>query len=84
MLLNACNQQDVAYHMGFLNGTVGIFDEEILKNDISTVTTAFNSPNQFIFLKITVKEDLAQLIVESIVSREIELDRNYVAHIFGS
>ncbi|CAI2169405.1 19180_t:CDS:2 [Funneliformis geosporum] len=57
---------------------VGIFDEEILKNDISTVTTAFNSPNQFIFLNITVKEDLAQLIVESIMSREIELDRNYV------
>ncbi|CAG8562491.1 189_t:CDS:2, partial [Funneliformis mosseae] len=57
---------------------VGIFDEEILKNDISTVTTAFNSPNQFIFLNITVKEDLAQLIVETIVSREIQLDRNYV------
>jgi hypothetical protein len=57
---------------------VGIFDEEVLKHDMSTITTAFNSPKQYIFLNITVKEDLAQLVAESIVSREIELDRNYV------
>ncbi|RIA82116.1 hypothetical protein C1645_788976 [Glomus cerebriforme] len=57
---------------------VGIFDEETLKHDISTITTAFNSPNQYIFLNITVKEDLAQLVVEVIVSKEVELNRNYV------
>ncbi|CAB4377042.1 hypothetical protein RhiirA5_497997 [Rhizophagus irregularis] len=57
---------------------VGIFDEEVLKHDISTITTAFNSPSQYIFINITVKEDLAQLVVEAIVSKEIELNRNYV------
>ncbi|CAI2182708.1 20023_t:CDS:2 [Funneliformis geosporum] len=57
---------------------VGIFEEEILKHDISTITTAFNSPNQYIFLNVTIKEDLAQLVVESMISRTIQLNRNYV------
>ncbi|CAG8519284.1 15998_t:CDS:2 [Acaulospora colombiana] len=57
---------------------VGIFDEEILKHDISTITTAFNSPNQYIFLNVTVREDLAQLVGEVIVSNRIIPNRNYV------
>jgi hypothetical protein len=57
---------------------IGIFDEEILKYDVSTITTAFNCPNQYIFLNVTVKEDLAQLVVEAITSIKIQLDRNYV------
>lgn len=57
---------------------VGIFDEEILKNDISTITTAFNSPNQYIFLNVTVKEDLAMLIAETISSDKVLPNRNYV------
>ncbi|CAG8708301.1 21054_t:CDS:2, partial [Cetraspora pellucida] len=57
---------------------VGIFDEEVLKHDISTITTAFNSPKQFIFLNVTVKEDLAQLVAESIASDKVLPNRNYV------
>ncbi|CAG8730550.1 12081_t:CDS:2, partial [Gigaspora margarita] len=57
---------------------VGIFDEEVLKHDISTITTAFNSPNQYIFLNVTVKEELAQLIAESISSDKVLPNRNYV------
>ncbi|RGB32170.1 hypothetical protein C1646_230639 [Rhizophagus diaphanus] len=33
---------------------VGIFDIETIQFDISTVTSTFNSPNQFIFLNVTV------------------------------
>ncbi|CAG8722861.1 6156_t:CDS:2, partial [Acaulospora colombiana] len=43
---------------------VGIFADEILKNDISAVTTAFHSPKQFIFINISVKSDFAKLIAE--------------------
>jgi hypothetical protein len=75
--LRAANK-DQPDSMRWILFQVGIFDEEILRNDISTITTAFNSPNQYIFLNITVKEDLSQLVVESIVSKEIEHDRNYV------
>ncbi|CAG8722958.1 7926_t:CDS:2, partial [Racocetra fulgida] len=57
---------------------VGIFDEEVLKHDISTITTAFNSPNQYIFLNVTVKEDLAQLVAEAIASDKVLPNRNYV------
>ncbi|RHZ69734.1 hypothetical protein Glove_279g20 [Diversispora epigaea] len=57
---------------------VGIFDEEILKNDISTITTAFNSPSQYIFLNVTVKEDLAMLVAETITSKRVLPNRNYV------
>ncbi|CAG8544878.1 21627_t:CDS:2 [Dentiscutata erythropus] len=57
---------------------VGIFDEEVLKHDISTITTAFNSPNQYIFLNVTVKEELAQLVAESIASDKVLPNRNYV------
>ncbi|RHZ48804.1 hypothetical protein Glove_541g14 [Diversispora epigaea] len=46
---------------------IGIFDEEILKNDISTITTAFNSP-----------KDLAMLVAETITSKKVLPNRNYV------
>lgn len=65
-------------HMHWILFQIGIFDEEILKYDVSTITTAFNCPNQYIFLNVTVKEDLAQLVVEAITSKKIQLDRNYV------
>ncbi|CAI2191135.1 17880_t:CDS:2 [Funneliformis geosporum] len=57
---------------------VGIFDIESIHFDISTVTSSFNSPNQFIFLNVTVKEDLALLISESIINTNLEPNRNYV------
>lgn len=56
----------------------GIFDEDILKYDVSTITTAFNCPHQYIFLNVTVKEDLAQLVVEVITSNKVQPNRNYV------
>jgi len=57
---------------------VGIFDIETTHFDISTVTSSFNSPNQFIFLNVTVKDDLASLIVESIINPGLQTNRNYV------
>ncbi|RGB24771.1 hypothetical protein C1646_676108 [Rhizophagus diaphanus] len=57
---------------------VGIFDTETIQFDISTVTSTFNSPNQFIFLNVTVKDDLASLIVESIINPNLQTNRNYV------
>ncbi|RIA83409.1 hypothetical protein C1645_786445 [Glomus cerebriforme] len=57
---------------------VGIFDIETIQSDISTVTSTFNSPNQFIFLNVTVKDDLASLIVESIINPKLQTNRNYV------
>ncbi|GBC05616.1 hypothetical protein RclHR1_06310012 [Rhizophagus clarus] len=66
------------YAMHWILFQIGIFDEDILKYDVSTITTAFNCPNQYIFLNVTVKEDLAQLTVEAITSRKIQHDRNYV------
>ncbi|RIA98875.1 hypothetical protein C1645_748662, partial [Glomus cerebriforme] len=57
---------------------VGIFDIETIQFDISTVTSTFNSPNQFIFLNVTVKDDLASLIVESIINPKLQTNRNYV------
>ncbi|CAB4436259.1 unnamed protein product [Rhizophagus irregularis] len=57
---------------------VGIFDIETIQFDISTVTSTFNSPNQFIFLNVTVKDDLASLIVESITNPNLQTNRNYV------
>jgi hypothetical protein len=57
---------------------VGIFDIETIHFDISTVTSTFNSPNQFIFLNVTVKEDLASLIVDSIINPKLQPNRNYV------
>src|SRR5438094_5821286 len=44
------NQYD---HMYWVLFQVGIFDEEILKHDVSTITTSFNNPKQSIFLNIT-------------------------------
>ncbi|CAG8645991.1 4766_t:CDS:2, partial [Diversispora eburnea] len=64
--------------MNWILFQVGIFDEEILKNDISTITTAFNSPSQYIFLNVTVKEDLAMLVAETITSEKVLPNRNYV------
>ncbi|CAG8622705.1 9625_t:CDS:2, partial [Acaulospora colombiana] len=49
---------------------VGIFSDEVLIHDISTITTAFNSPNQFIFVNVSVKSDFAQLISETIISKK--------------
>ena len=57
---------------------VGIFDVETIHFDISTVTSTFNSSNQFIFLNVTVKEDLASLIVNSIINPRLPVNRNYV------
>ncbi|CAG8814276.1 4029_t:CDS:2, partial [Racocetra fulgida] len=57
---------------------VGLFSDEILKYDISTVTTAFNSPNQFIFINVSVKIDFAQIIAESIVTPKVKPNCNYV------
>jgi len=57
---------------------VGIFDIETIHFDISTVTSTFNSPNQFIFLNVTVKEDLASLTVDSIMNPKLQPNRNYV------
>jgi len=57
---------------------VGIFDAETISFDVSTVTSSFNSPNQFIFLNVTVKEDLASLISESIINPKLQPNRNYV------
>ncbi|GES77178.1 hypothetical protein GLOIN_2v1800921 [Rhizophagus clarus] len=57
---------------------VGIFDSETIQYDISTVTSTFNSPNQFIFLNVTVKDDLASIIVESITNPRLQANRNYV------
>ncbi|PKC61693.1 hypothetical protein RhiirA1_539001 [Rhizophagus irregularis] len=42
------------------------------------VTSTFNSPNQFIFLNVTVKDDLASLIVESIINPRFQANCNYV------
>lgn len=72
------HQSDGSCAMHWILFQIGIFDEEILKYDVSTITTAFNCPNQYIFLNVTVKEDLAQLVVEVITSRKIQHDRNYV------
>ncbi|CAG8542815.1 6022_t:CDS:2 [Acaulospora morrowiae] len=63
---------------------VGIFADEILKNDVSTVTTAFHSPKQFIFINVSVKSDFAQIIANVIVSNKIKLNKNYVVGEFVS
>ncbi|CAG8600190.1 38332_t:CDS:2 [Gigaspora margarita] len=63
---------------------VGLFSDEILKYDISTVTTAFNSPNQFIFINVSVKIDFAQIIAESIVTPKVIPNCNYVVGEFVS
>ena len=57
---------------------VGIFDTETISFDVSKVTSSFNSPNQFIFLNVTVREDLASLITESIINPKLQPNRNYV------
>ncbi|CAH1763552.1 7763_t:CDS:2 [Entrophospora sp. SA101] len=75
------NQPD---HMYWILFQVGIFDEEILRHDVSTITTAFNNPKQSIFLNITVKDELAQLVVEAIISKKLLADRNYVIGDFVS
>ncbi|CAH1756313.1 3058_t:CDS:2 [Entrophospora sp. SA101] len=75
------------YRSGIVNWIhfqVGIFDEVILNNDLSNITTAFNSPNQFIFLNVTVKDDFVNVIVEAIVSSNVEPNRNYVVGDFVS
>jgi hypothetical protein len=56
----------------------GIFDDDVLRYDVSAITTAFNCPNQYIFLNVTVKEDLAQLVAEVITSKKVQPYRNYV------
>ncbi|CAG8678615.1 1909_t:CDS:2, partial [Acaulospora morrowiae] len=63
---------------------VGIFADEILKNDVSAVTTAFHSPKQFIFINVSVKSDFSKMIAEVIVNRRIHLNRNYVVGEFVS
>ncbi|CAG8578657.1 12099_t:CDS:2 [Acaulospora colombiana] len=63
---------------------VGIFADEVLRNDISAVTTAFHNPKQFIFINISVKSDLAQIIAHVAVSKKVELNRNYVVGEFVS
>ncbi|CAG8568786.1 14098_t:CDS:2, partial [Acaulospora colombiana] len=63
---------------------VGIFDDEILKHDISTVTTAFNSPNQYIFINISVKSDFAEIVVNTIITKKVQPNRNYVVGEFVS
>ncbi|CAG8615455.1 8635_t:CDS:2, partial [Acaulospora morrowiae] len=63
---------------------VGIFSDEILIHDISTITTAFNSPNQFIFVNVSIKSDFAQLVAEAIVTRKVKVNRNYVIGEFVS
>lgn len=72
------NNRNNSSGMHWILFQVGIFDEEILKYDVSTITTAFNCPNQYIFLNVTVKEDLAQLVVEVMTSTKVQADRNYV------
>ncbi|CAG8694445.1 10820_t:CDS:2, partial [Acaulospora morrowiae] len=63
---------------------VGIFDDEVLKHDISTVTTAFNSPNQFIFINVSVKSDFADIVAATIVNKRARPNRNYVVGEFVS
>ncbi|CAG8484729.1 2879_t:CDS:2, partial [Scutellospora calospora] len=63
---------------------VGLFSDDILKYDISTVTTAFNSPNQFIFINVSVKTDFAKIIAESIVTPKVKPNCNYVVGEFVS
>ncbi|CAG8637101.1 10184_t:CDS:2 [Cetraspora pellucida] len=63
---------------------VGLFSDEILKYDISTVTTAFNSPNQFIFINVSVKIDFAKIVAESVVTPKVKPNCNYVVGEFVS
>src|SRR5437660_1590307 len=70
--------------VNWIHFQVGVFDEEVLKHDLSSISTAFNSPNQFIFLNVTVKEDFVDVIVKSIVSSDVEPNRNYVVGDFIS
>ncbi|CAG8502943.1 8142_t:CDS:10 [Diversispora eburnea] len=63
---------------------VGLFAENILNNDISTITTAFNSPSQYIFVNVSVKSDFAKIIAETIINKKVLPDRNYVVGEFVS
>ncbi|CAG8535207.1 3301_t:CDS:2 [Acaulospora colombiana] len=63
---------------------VRIFDDEILKHDISTVTTAFNSPNQYIFINVSLKSDFAEIVANTIVTKKAQPNRNYVVGEFVS